>query len=286
MRDFAEIKQMLTDLAQNDKRIRAVLLQGSRANKNITHDLLQDFDIVFIVDQMESFISDHRWISVFGEKLISQLPDEMEIGHDESGKSVSFHYLMLFKDGVRIDLSLFPREKMNSHFSPDSLTTVWLDKDAMFSNIEIPSDKDYLIRRPAEKEFLETCNEFWWVSLYVGKGLLRREITYAKAMMEGPVRKMFMRMVEWYIGTETKFSVSFGKAGKFMEKYLSTEDYKQILATYPDFQIENIWKSLFTMTNLFSNYAKQVADNLQFRQNIEEQENVKEHLRRQFAKEK
>ena len=277
---------MLTDLARDDKRIRAVLLQGSRANKNITPDPLQDFDIVFVVDQMESFINDHRWTSVFGEKLISQLPDEMEIGNDESRKSVSFHYLMLFKDGIRIDLSLFPKEKMSSHFSPDSLTIVWLDKDGIFSNIEPPGDKDYLIKRPTEKEFLETCNEFWWVSLYVSKGLLRREITYAKAMMEGPVRQMFMRMIEWYIGTETKFSVSFGKSGKFMEKYLSAEDYAWILATYPDFQIENIWKSLFGMTSLFSNYAKQVADNLQFRQNMEEQENAKEYLLRQFAEEK
>ncbi len=275
---------MVTDLAQDDQRIRAVLLQGSRANKNITPDPLQDFDIVFVVDQMESFISDHSWTSVFGEKLIWQLPDEMEIGNDERRKSVAFHYLMLFKDGVRIDLTLFPIEKMSSHFSPDSLTIVWLDKDGIFSNIEMPGDKDYLIKKPTEKEFSETCNEFWWVSLYVSKGLLRREITYAKAMMEGPVRQMFMRMIEWYIGTETNFSVSFGKAGKFMEKHLTAEDYAQVLATYPDFQIENIWKSLFTMTSLFSNYAKQVADNLQFRQNMEEQENAKEYLLQQFAK--
>ncbi len=284
MRSFAEIKRILTDLAQDDKRIRAVLLQGSRANKNITPDPLQDFDIVFIVNQMESFISDHSWTSVFGEKLIWQHPDEMEIGNDESRKSSSFHYLMLLKDGVRIDLSLFPKEKMKNHFSTDSLTIVWLDKDGLFSGIEIPSDKDHLIRRPTEREFTETCNEFWWVSLYISKGLLRREITYAKAMMEGPVRQMFLRMIEWHIGIETNFSVSFGKAGKFMEKYLNAEAFAQILATYPDSRIENIWKSLFIMTGLFSNYAKHVADTLQFRQNLEEQKNAEEYLHQQFAK--
>ena len=49
--------------------------------------------------------------------------------------------------GIRIDLTLFPIEKMSSHFSPDSLTMVWLDKDGIFSDIEMPSDKDYLIRK-------------------------------------------------------------------------------------------------------------------------------------------
>ena len=37
-------------------------------------------------------------------------------------------------------------------------------------------------------------------------------------MQETVVRPMFMKMIEWYIGTETNFSVSFGKAGKFMKK--------------------------------------------------------------------
>ena len=68
------------------------------------------------------------------------------------------------------------------------------------------------------------------------------------------------------------------KRRKIDEETSESEDYAKILATYPDFQIENIWKSLFTMTSLFSNYAKQVADNLQFRQNMEEQENAKEYL--------
>jgi aminoglycoside 6-adenylyltransferase len=282
MRSDVEIKQLVIDFAMRDSRVRAVLLQGSRANKNIKPDLLQDFDIVYIVDQMESFTCDYRWTSVFGEKLMWQHPDEMEIDSEER-KSASFHYLMLFKDGVRIDLSLFPIEKMHSHFLSDSLTIVWLDKDRLFPGQNISSDSDYLICKPTEREFSETCNEFWWVSLNVSKGLLRREITHAKSMMEGPLRVVFMHMIEWHIGIETKFSVSFGKGGKFMEQYLSTKDFNQILATYPDAEVENIWKSLFAMTEVFSHYAKLVAANLKFKQDIAEETNAKKYLLQQFA---
>ena len=98
--------------------------------------------------------------------------------------------------------------------------------------------------------------------------------------MEGPVSQMFMRMIEWYIGTETKFSVSFGKSGKLMEKYLSAEDLYKNSHYLSRLQIENIWKSLFIMTSMFNNYAKQVADNLQFNKIMEEHENVKEFLQR------
>lgn len=273
------------DLVERDSRIRAILLQGSRANKKVLPDPLQDYDIVLIVNQMESFLMDPTWTSIFGDRIIWQLPDEMDIG-SQLNATGSFHYLMLFTDGSRIDLTLFPKNNMENHFKLDSLTNLWLDKDGLFSQIDSPDDKDYLICRPTEKKFADCCNEFWWVSTYVSKGLKRSEITYAKAMMDGPVRQMFMRMIAWYIGTETGFSVSFGKEGRFMKNHLDEDDYNQILKTYPDYKIENIWNSLFLMTDLFSQHAARVSDSMQFKLNCLESENVKKYLHQQYAEQK
>src|SRR5579872_6255847 len=192
MRNPDEIKSIIVDKAKADSRIRAVLLNGSRANQKLSPDGLQDFDVVYIVHQMNTFIADSNWTSIFGEKLIWQLPDEMELSERDEKISHSFHYLMLFSDGNRIDLTLFPIEKFEEDFIPDSLTMVWLDKDNLFANIEPASDKDYHIQRPSGREFKRVCNEFWWVSTYIAKGLIRKEISYVRAVMEGPVRKMFL----------------------------------------------------------------------------------------------
>jgi aminoglycoside 6-adenylyltransferase len=97
-------------------------------------------------------------------------------------------------------------------------------------------------------------------------------------MMENPVRRMFMKIIKWRIGADTNFSVSFGKDGKFMHRYLSAGDYNNILKTYPDFKIENIWNSLFLMTGLFSRFANEMADKLMFKYNMEEEENSMAHL--------
>src|SRR5437762_7444046 len=233
MRGHDEIKQLVLNIAEKDGRIRAVLLNGSRANRRIVADKYQDFDIVFIVNSLESLIVDHRWINIFGEKLMSQLPDEMILGSDEEKSNIDFHYLMLFKDGNRIDLTLFPLDKIEE-FHPPSLTIVWLDKDNLFTALHEANDSDHLVKRPDEKQFLDTCNEFWWVSTYVAKGLLRRVITYSKEMLERHVRLMFMRIVEWYVGITTGFSVSFGKGGRFINKYLPEAVYDRILETYSD----------------------------------------------------
>ena len=233
MRSETEIKNLILDFAKQDDRVRAVLLNGSRANPNIKPDRLQDFDIVYVVDNLESFTSDHSWTNIFGEQIIFQLPDEMTFG-DEGGnrEKLSFAYLMLFKDGNRIDLTLFPKQKLKSDFKPDSLTILWLDKDNLFTNLPKSSEKDYHIQKPTEKDFIDTCNEFWWVSTYIGKGLLRNEIIYAKEILETVVRPMFMKVLKWKVGIENDFSVSFGKAGKFLKTYLSDDFYKKVLLTY------------------------------------------------------
>ncbi len=278
MRSEEEIKKTILDKAEADKRIRAVLLNGSRANMKIKPDPLQDFDVVFIVNQLESFTSDHNWVSFLGDRLIQQLPDEMTFYNSGQKSTSGFHYLILFKDLNRIDLTLFPKDKFEDEFKLDSLTIVWLDKDGMYVDIGAPSDRDYLIKSPTEKEFSDTCNEFWWVCTYVAKGVFRNEITYAKSMMENPVRKMFMHMIEWYIGTKTDYSVSFGREGKYMNKYLSDAEYNRVLSTYPDYKTENIWNSLFEMTSLFSEFARRVADAEMFGYNEEEQNNILEYL--------
>ena len=61
MRSNDEVKKLILDKANSDNRIRAVLLNGSRANNKVELDQFQDFDIVYIVYQIDTFTSDHSW---------------------------------------------------------------------------------------------------------------------------------------------------------------------------------------------------------------------------------
>ena len=72
MRSGDELKKLIIDKAISDDRIRAVLLNGSRANSKILADKYQDFDIVYIVNNLTSFISDHSWTNIFGDRIILQ----------------------------------------------------------------------------------------------------------------------------------------------------------------------------------------------------------------------
>jgi aminoglycoside 6-adenylyltransferase len=139
------------------------------------------------------------------------------------------------------------------------------------------------VREPTEKEFLDTCNEFWWVCTYVAKGLVRNEIIYSKEMLETVVRPMFMNVIAWNIGIETNFSVSVGKGGKFMKKFLAPDLYKKILKTYSDHTLENNWKSLFLMMHEFGQLARTVAVSLKFNYVMTEEKNVTAYVEQLYA---
>ena len=84
MRSEEEMMTLILDVAKADKRIRAVLLNGSRANPDIKKDTFQDFDIVYIVNELSTFLDDPGWIDIFGERLILQMPDDMTFKNEKS----------------------------------------------------------------------------------------------------------------------------------------------------------------------------------------------------------
>ncbi|MDQ0913883.1 aminoglycoside 6-adenylyltransferase [Paenibacillus sp. V4I5] len=275
MRNEVKMLQIIRDFARNNVNIRAVMMNGSRANPEVTRDIFQDYDIVYFVDSVQSFIDDQRWISYFGDILIMQTPDRMDNPHAKHFNR--FAFLILFKDGNRIDLTFFQTDQLD-HYVHDSQTVILLDKDGLFDSVPSPSNRDYLPTPPSEIQFYNCCNEFWWVSTYVAKGLWRRQLPYAMRTYEGPVRDMLMRMITWYIGVRTSFQVETGKEGKYFEQYLEASKWGSFVRTFSDGDYERIWQALFEMGTLFRDLALTVSECFGYDYPMHEDEHVTSYL--------
>ena len=276
MRSEQQMLDLILHTARDDDRIRAVIMNGSRANPNAPRDIFQDFDIVYVVTDVDAFKNDPHWIDRFGERMILQLPDEME--DPPPGPGEGFAYLIQFMDGNRIDLTMFPVEKLDE-LGRDSQSILLLDKDGIIEPFPPPGDRDYLPTPPTAKQFFDCCNEFWWVSPYVAKGLWRQEITYAKHMLDHYVRDQLMNMLTWYVGVRTGFSKSPGKFGKYFDQYLEPELWSLLLKTYSDANYGNTWNALETMGELFRRTAIPVAAHFRFEYPYGDDERVSAHLR-------
>lgn len=262
MRSEKEMMGLILNAAREDERIRAVIMNGSRVNPNVKRDCFQDYDIVYVVKDIQSFTSDHSWINRFGKIMIVQMPEESTlVSPEEDGR---FPYLMQFIDGNRIDLTLVSVELIDEILGGDSLSVLLFDKDGAIEPFPPANDSDYCIKRPTAKEFADCCNEFWWCSTNVAKGLWREELPYVKGMLEGPIRNMLMQMLEWHIGIKTNFTVNAGKFGKYFEQYLEDDLWKQYIETFSNAEYENIWKSFFVMGDLFRETAIGIASYFSF----------------------
>lgn len=271
-----DMMALIVQTAASDERIRAVILNGSRSNPSAKKDFLQDYDIVYVVSETESFINDPGWINCFGERLILQTPQNMSIP-DPSADNY-FSYLMLFTDGNRIDLTLIPIEEFGKIHKQDSQSICLQDKDGIIPALPPASDKDYHIQNPTQKQFNDCCNEFWWVSTYVAKGLWREEIVYALAMLNGPVRNMLIQMIEWNVCIRTNFSASIGNQGKYLKDHMDPIHWKELLDTYPCARNEEIWEALFAMIKLFRKLAIDVSKQQGFYYDSKEDENISGYL--------
>jgi aminoglycoside 6-adenylyltransferase len=283
MRSEKEMMDLIFGVAGKDERIRAVYMNGSRTNPNIKKDMFQDYDVVYVVNETQSFIDDKNWISVFGDMAILQLPDDNDNAWGENHDfSRSYAWLMLFKDGNRIDLGIEIPEKALEAFTKenyDKLTIILLDKDNILPECPPPTDEDYRVKKPTEAQYHAHCNEFWWCLNNVAKGIARDELSYAMWMYHVVVRETLEAMIAWYIGINTDFLVSAGKQGKFFKKYLPEDLYEMYKKTYSDGEYDNFWAAIFIACELFKIIAPQVGKHFDFAYKKDEEESMLEYLK-------
>lgn len=280
MRNYEEMMTLILQVAREDKRIRATYLSGSRVDECAEKDKYSDYDIVYLVKDIESFTKDDEWLDVFGERLIMQKPMDWYSHPYNYTSKERFNYLMQFKDGNRIDLSLIDVEYIDKVLEDREPRKILLNKDQIEGLDDIEVQNYYHIKKPSEKEFHDCCNEFWWNSLNAAKGLCRQELVYVKHVMDRYEMDMFLKMVDWYIGIEKNFKVSTGKYHKYFKYYLGEEDMKRVAGVFSDSDYRNMWEKLFSMGEYFNELALRVSCHFDYKYDIAEAINVMGHLSR------
>lgn len=277
-RTYDEMLNLILEKARKDERIRAVTMEGSLANENAVHDKYSDFDICYYVRDIREFTADRSWVECFGEILIMQCPDDWyDHPYDYEGHE-NFAWLIQFQDGNRIDLTLVDTRNIARETENRDPRIVLLNKDGFRELVPINSEEVFYIKKPDEKEYALTCNEFRWVSLYITKGLCRQEIYYAKHAYDIPVMDMFMKMLNWKIGIDHDFQVTTGSHSKYLKRFLTEGEMKRFHGILPGGEYEDIWQKLFLMYDYFAENAEYVAEKLGYFFDREETKRVREFM--------
>ncbi len=259
--------EMLNRILQIAKTIQveAVAMSGSRACPKAPKDEFQDYDVVYIVDDFDNLTSDLSWLNQFGKRIIEQ---EVSLGN-------RCLYLMLFEDGNRIDLSLCPKEYIQEWVDSEAGFTVLEDPENLFEPY-FPNPERYWIISATEMDFKNSCNEFWWVSAYVVKGICRHQVIYATDHLYGICQQELLKVLAWQVASD-KGTVDVGKNYKYLFNYLPTEKEKEFSNLLDFSSLDKITQSLFATMALFHQEAQFLANKMDFNYDKEVAERMIEY---------
>lgn len=262
MRNEKEMFELILNFAEADDRIRGVILNGSRTNPNISNDIFQDQDIVYLVTEVEPFTVEDAIVPHFGEIMLMQKPEDKLLPPPVGDGR--YTYLMQFTDGNRIDLHIAHISRIDDYIQ-DSLTEVLLDKDGIIPDLPPASEESHRITKPTEKLYHDFCDSFiWGLGSHIPKTIWRKELPLLMTLMDLVLRKPLIQMLEWHIGAQMDYQRSAGKGAKLLQRYLEPEMWAVFEKTYSDANYDNIWNALFALHDLFKETALKVGQRYDF----------------------
>ena len=249
MRTDQEMLELILGTAKK-LQVDAVALSGSRAEGHAPKDEFQDYDVVYVVDDLDTLTRDLAWLDQFGTRIIEQ--------HNILGNRRL--YLMLFEDGNRIDLTLCPKVHIKEWVESEADFTVLEDPKGLFVPYS-PNPQRYWTSPASQIDFEKACNEFWWVSAYVVKGIHREQLIYATDHLYGICQKELLKVLAWQVASD-KGTVDIGKNYKYLFNYLPTEKEKEFLNLLDFSSLEKITQSLFATMKHFHQEAQYLANKM------------------------
>ena len=266
--------EMLDLILQTAKtlQVKAVAMSGSRTNTKAPKDEFQDYDIVYVMDDLDNLTSDLAWLDQFGTRIIEQCN---VLGNRRL-------YLMLFEDGNRIDLTLCPKEHIQEWVDSEARFTVLEDPEHLFEPYS-PNIERYWTNPASQTDFEKVCNEFWWVSSYVVKGICRNQIIYAIDHLYGICQQELLKVLSWQVASD-RGTVDVGKNYKYLFNYLPAEKEKEFLNLLDFSSLDKITQSLFATMKFFHQEAQSLAQKKAFDYDKEVAEKMIEYAEERVKK--
>ena len=251
MRTETEMLDVVLKTAET-LQVTAVAMSGSRTDTKASKDEFQDYDVVYVVENLDELITDLSWLDQFGKRIIEQ----------EVGLGQRRLYLMLFEDGNRIDLTLCPKQQIQEWVDSEAGFTVLEDPEHLFEPYS-PNIERYWTNPASQTDFEKACNEFWWVSAYVVKGICRNQLIYATDHLYGICQQELLKVLAWQVASD-KETVDVGKSYKYLFNYLPTEKEKEFSDLLDFSSIEKLTQSLYATMKFFHREAQSLAQKMGF----------------------
>jgi len=248
--------------AQAQPLVRAALITSTFALPGADPDILSDYDIVLILQDVRPFYASRAWLNAFGKVLALYRDPLQEVdGFQESG------YVIQFNGGLKIDFTLLECGKLRQIAQADALPDeydagyrVLLDKDGLSAGMRPPSYRAYIPTPPAYDKYIEMIENFFLESGYAAKYLWRDDLMGLKFILDYCMKQEhLLPLLEWHAECQHGWNLKTGPHGRGLKQWLRADLWAALEATYSGPGLQENWQTLERMIALMSKTAREVG---------------------------
>lgn len=251
--------EKLTQFFEANEDLRVFSMNGSKVNSTIPDDIFKDYDVVFFSTDFSKYINDSSFLDIFGDRLIQTEPESDPKSPNELLHGDGYVYLVQYVSGLRIDFQFRALSQLDSYLKEDSLTKIIADKDKLIQTHIVPSDTDYWLEQPTEKDVLFSITEFWWLFPNILKATLRNQLLLSEFYLDLARKELFQLMI-WGIASKEGWDKNYGKEFTALLKYLTKKEHSCVMSLFNVGSQKQIYDALLEMMALYEDTSATLFD--------------------------
>jgi aminoglycoside 6-adenylyltransferase len=247
---YDNIMKKLVSFANESELIQAMILFGSRARVENIADKYSDYDIIFLVKDVDYFLNTDQWLNQIEKYYISFQEPTAACGQERRvffGDAMDMDFL--FYDVIESE-RLATDRTIQLFFSRGY--KILVDKIDFKGAIERNKPYEEIRTILSEKEFINLANTFWFHSIWSVKKILRGEIWSAKSCVDGYMKDLLRQMLEWYSKAVNSKVYDVWHDGRFLDNWVDEAIKKQLKTAYGSYDSVDILRALTNTIHIFS----------------------------------
>ncbi|MBN1967232.1 MAG: aminoglycoside 6-adenylyltransferase [Anaerolineae bacterium] len=258
---YDRLTARLTAWAEGEDNIRVVLVIGSRARSDHPADAWSDLDVLLLARDPAPLWEDAGWVQAIGRPWLTFL----EPTPDGRG----FERRVLFEGGLDVDFvpqHVAGLDAMLAHGIPPDVADMLrrgvrflVDKDGYAARFEALPLPTLRADPPAEAEFLNQVNDFWYPTVWTAKHLRRGELWWAKGGCDSYLKGLLRQMLEWHAQATRGGHVDTWMRGRFLEEWADSRAVAALPQAFAHYDAEDIWQALQVTLELYRRLSLETA---------------------------
>jgi aminoglycoside 6-adenylyltransferase len=241
--------------------VHAVVLIGSQARVDTPADQVSDVDLALFVEEPARYLRDEEWLQRFGEPLLT-FREPTAVGSFEERR-------VLYRDGLEVDFAILPAAAATA-LPPEAAAVLALGFRVLYDDgigIDTPGPPSIELRAPAQAEFDQLANDFWYHLLWAAKKLWRGEVLVAKQVCDCWLTAQVVELARWRSrGRDTWHGY------RFFERWADAELVEALRPTFARYDAEDVGRALRAKAELFGRLEDDVAERCGLRLPVNRQE--------------